>query len=405
MAPDIRRAQFEQAGRLAAVRGCAPAPCLMRCRGPSMLMAGLALVAGSLFALRYGLSRRLDLQQPLANFLPESLHRRQARPPGQERAAQSQADSRNARRRQRRVQIRIRKIPASRSPTRKPRRPAKPKPKAIAKMDTKSLPSQKSGEQADNEMASDDADSQGEGAPGKNGEESQDGPAGRRQERPERQAAERREAGFQERQREFQPDEQDEGRLPESALQGQAPAEPARPVAAGQGPEIRRRASRSRAPSRMARTASSRTASSRAMRRKARTARRPRTPRTRSRAKARARAIRSNPANSPAAASAARMAIRPSECRATRRHGQDQRDPGQALRHHQRRSHGGSADHQSATAHALCAEGRAAHPGRQRKSAATKSPWRYSLTCSNTSSRSANSPRSGTAPAAPAVKK
>src|SRR5471030_1547621 len=35
-------------------------------------MAALFLVAGSLFALRYGLSKRLDLKQPLASMLPES---------------------------------------------------------------------------------------------------------------------------------------------------------------------------------------------------------------------------------------------------------------------------------------------------------------------------------------------
>ena len=37
------------------------------------VMAALFVVASSLFALRYGLSRQLDLKQPLANFLPESL--------------------------------------------------------------------------------------------------------------------------------------------------------------------------------------------------------------------------------------------------------------------------------------------------------------------------------------------
>ena len=37
------------------------------------VMAALSLVASSLFALRYGLSRSLDLKQPLASFLPESL--------------------------------------------------------------------------------------------------------------------------------------------------------------------------------------------------------------------------------------------------------------------------------------------------------------------------------------------
>ena len=36
-------------------------------------MAGLFLVAGSLFALRYGISRRLDLKQPLASMLHQTL--------------------------------------------------------------------------------------------------------------------------------------------------------------------------------------------------------------------------------------------------------------------------------------------------------------------------------------------
>ena len=45
-------------------------------------------------------------------------------------------------------------------------------------MDAKSIPIQKPGEQGDNEMASDDADSEGEAASGKNGEESQNGQQG-----------------------------------------------------------------------------------------------------------------------------------------------------------------------------------------------------------------------------------
>src|ERR1035438_1132066 len=72
VATDIRRAQFEEAGRLAQsveVRRAVP----YTVPRAVYLMAGLAMVAGSLFALRYGLSRRLDLRQPLASFLPESL--------------------------------------------------------------------------------------------------------------------------------------------------------------------------------------------------------------------------------------------------------------------------------------------------------------------------------------------
>ena len=69
VAPDVRQAQFEEAARLAQsvdVRRAVP----YTMPRAVYLVAGLALVAGSLFALRYGLSRRLDLKQPLANFLP-----------------------------------------------------------------------------------------------------------------------------------------------------------------------------------------------------------------------------------------------------------------------------------------------------------------------------------------------
>src|SRR5206468_3765268 len=69
--PEIRRAQFERANVLAQsvdVRRAVP----YRMPRAAYAMACLTLVAGSLFALRYGLTRRLDLRQPLANFLPES---------------------------------------------------------------------------------------------------------------------------------------------------------------------------------------------------------------------------------------------------------------------------------------------------------------------------------------------
>jgi hypothetical protein len=139
-------------------------------------MAALVLVAGSLFALRYGLTRRLDLRQPLANFLPESFTGgkpvRQAknarRNPKQvpetpdESSAASSQDQEN---------------PGQQEPNQEAQNP-EAQTESIAKMDTKSLPNQKSGEQTDNEMASDDSDSQGEGAAGKNGEESQEGQQG-----------------------------------------------------------------------------------------------------------------------------------------------------------------------------------------------------------------------------------
>src|SRR5437899_55608 len=66
--PEIRRAQFERANVLAQsvdVRRAVP----YRMPRAAYAMACLTLVAGSLFALRYGLTRRLDLRQPLPNFL------------------------------------------------------------------------------------------------------------------------------------------------------------------------------------------------------------------------------------------------------------------------------------------------------------------------------------------------
>ena len=70
--PNVRRTQREQAERAAAgadARQAIP----FRVPRSAYVMAVLLVVAGSLFALRYGLSRRLDLKQPLASFLPESL--------------------------------------------------------------------------------------------------------------------------------------------------------------------------------------------------------------------------------------------------------------------------------------------------------------------------------------------
>jgi len=174
VAPDIRRAQFEQAGRLAQSVDVRQAVPYVMPRAV-YVMAALTLVAGSLFALRYGLTRRLDLRQPLANFLPESYT-------GGKPARQAK----NARRNPKQVpetpddssaaSSQEQENPGQQEPNQEVQNP-EAQTEAIAKMDTKSLPSQKP-EQSDNEMASDDADSQGEGAPGKNGDESQEGQQG-----------------------------------------------------------------------------------------------------------------------------------------------------------------------------------------------------------------------------------
>ena len=173
VSPDIRRAQFEEAERLAQtvdVRRAVP----YTMPRAVYLVAGLALVAASLFALRYGLSRHLDLKQPLANFLPESLTggkavhqannaRRNARQtpqtpddgssaPNQDQPAPGQQDANQ-------------EIPT----------PGEIPAEALAKMDAKSVPVQKADEQRDNEMATDDADSEGEADSSQSGEESQDG--------------------------------------------------------------------------------------------------------------------------------------------------------------------------------------------------------------------------------------
>ena len=175
VAPDIRRAQFEEAGRLAQcvdVRRAVP----YAVPRAVYLMAGLALVAGSLFALRYGLSRRLDLRQPLASFLPESLT-------GGKPVHQADKARRNARQTPETPDDgstpsnQDRQSPGQ-DPNQEFQTPGESASEAIAGMDAKSVPMQKPGERDDTQMASDDADSEGESANGKNGEESQDGQQG-----------------------------------------------------------------------------------------------------------------------------------------------------------------------------------------------------------------------------------
>ncbi|MBZ5574991.1 MAG: hypothetical protein LAP40_00360 [Acidobacteriia bacterium] len=70
--PDLLRLQAEQAERMAAgvdVRRAIP----FLWPRTAYVMAALILVASSLFALRYGLTRRLDLNQPMARILQQAL--------------------------------------------------------------------------------------------------------------------------------------------------------------------------------------------------------------------------------------------------------------------------------------------------------------------------------------------
>ncbi len=69
---DMRRAQREQAERIAATVN--PRRAIPLCMPRALYATALlALLAGSLFALRYGLDRRLDLRAPLARIVQEKL--------------------------------------------------------------------------------------------------------------------------------------------------------------------------------------------------------------------------------------------------------------------------------------------------------------------------------------------
>jgi len=172
VAPDVRRAQFDGAARLAQtvdVRRAVP----YAMPRAVYLVAGLALVAGSLFALRYGLSRRLDLREPLASFLPESLtggksvhQANNARPNGKQTPQTPDDGSTPASQDQ--------QNPGQQDANRDIEPPGELPAEALARMDAKSFAIPKA-EPRDNEMATDDADADGESDAAQNGEESQDG--------------------------------------------------------------------------------------------------------------------------------------------------------------------------------------------------------------------------------------
>jgi len=69
----VRQCQLESAERLAQTVDPRRAVPFVMPRS-AYVMGALLLVASSLFALRYGITRTLDLKRPLANFLPESLN-------------------------------------------------------------------------------------------------------------------------------------------------------------------------------------------------------------------------------------------------------------------------------------------------------------------------------------------
>ncbi len=173
---DVRRAQFESAGRIAKTIDIRLAVPYKMPRG-LYVMAALLVVAGSLFAVRYGLSRQLDLKQPIANFLPESLA-------GGKTVHQANNQRRNAKQvpetpdEGNGAEDKDQKGPGQQDPNQEMQTAGEPESKTDAKTETKSVPGQKSPEQGDSEMASDDQDSQSDAKGGKEGDENQSGQQG-----------------------------------------------------------------------------------------------------------------------------------------------------------------------------------------------------------------------------------
>ena len=87
---DIRDAQVEQAGRLARTIDARKAVPFVMPRG-AYVAGVLLLVASSLFALRYGISKELDLRRPLANFLPDTMSSPKVRQASNAKRNQKQA--------------------------------------------------------------------------------------------------------------------------------------------------------------------------------------------------------------------------------------------------------------------------------------------------------------------------
>ncbi len=194
-------------------------------------MAALLVVAGSLFALRYGLSRRLDLKQPLANFLPESLksNRRteQANDRRRDPKQAPQVPDDNGDGADRDQAAKAEQNPDQQTPS-DGQAESEGQPNANAK-----APGKKQNQQPDSQMATDDQQ-QGNDSAAQNSDQSQDGQQGDSKNAAAAAAGQgRQQAGRQRLRRKLQPDGQDEGRLPEPALAGQAAAATAERPAAG----------------------------------------------------------------------------------------------------------------------------------------------------------------------------
>jgi hypothetical protein len=170
----VRDAQLDQAGRTA--EQVDPGRAIPYVMPRSAYVAAVLLVlASSLFALRYGISRQLDLRRPMANFLPESLTgnrpAKQAsnakKPPKQVPESPDEngtgADSEDQ------------KGPGTEDAAQQMQTPSESESQN-GKADAKSTQGKKS-EQADDQMATDDQDSNGDSS-GKNSDDSQAGQQG-----------------------------------------------------------------------------------------------------------------------------------------------------------------------------------------------------------------------------------
>ena len=167
---EIRDAQLAQAGRAAASADPRRAiPYLMP--RSAYVTAVLLVVASSLFALRYGISRQLDLRRPMANFLPQALI-------GNKLVRQAE----NARRNPKHTVDTPdengvptdddQKGPGAEDPSQQAQTSADPDAQANMKGEGKSI--SKKSDPADDQMATDDQDS-GDSNSGKNGDDGQSG--------------------------------------------------------------------------------------------------------------------------------------------------------------------------------------------------------------------------------------
>ena len=172
VAPEIRDAQFDQAAHTAESADARRAIPYVMPRS-AYVAAALLLVASSLFALRYGISRQLDLRRPLANFLPDNLS-----------GSKTTKQAANSKRNQKRVpespdengtatDDNDQKGPGAEDAAQQMPTPGDPEAQANSKADAKNAAGKKP-EQGDDQMATDDEDSN-DGNAGKNGDDAQSG--------------------------------------------------------------------------------------------------------------------------------------------------------------------------------------------------------------------------------------